>query len=416
MAEVALIRTAPLPDRAVLLRGGAARPRGLPAWRQCPRRAAAGALAGHAHPLARRSTCRRLMVRDALLPRFAASLLTGAALGLAGVLFQQVLRNPLAEPGTLGVFAGAKCAAGGGHAVGARSARARLGRHRLAGRLRGDGDRPAARRAAGLRAAAADPLRPHPVAQPRLARLDADGDPFRRRERPLHLGGGIAGAEWLERRFGTAAAGSPSRAGSAPCCGGASRCSISKRTAPAASACHWRRRGSAASSLAVALSATVAGLVGLISFIGLAGPAIARLAGARRFRDRLIAAPLLGAALLAVTDQALDPCLRRGRDPGRRGLRPVGRALADLAGAPGAAAPMTRPARPAMRARSMAASSSAAAIRRRLLLALAICAAVLILALVLGRVPEGWHLAWGEEFQALLPWRLPRPWPRARPG
>jgi ABC-type enterobactin transport system permease subunit len=36
------------------------------------------------------------------------SLLVGAGLGLVGVLFQQVLRNPLAEPTTLGVATGAQ--------------------------------------------------------------------------------------------------------------------------------------------------------------------------------------------------------------------------------------------------------------------------------------------------------------------
>ncbi len=41
-----------------------------------------------------------------LLPRLAISLLVGAGLGLVGVLFQQVLRNPLAEPTTLGVATG----------------------------------------------------------------------------------------------------------------------------------------------------------------------------------------------------------------------------------------------------------------------------------------------------------------------
>ncbi|MEG3707034.1 iron chelate uptake ABC transporter family permease subunit, partial [Escherichia coli] len=43
-----------------------------------------------------------------LLRRLAISLLVGAGLGLVGVLFQQVLRNPLAEPTTLGVATGAQ--------------------------------------------------------------------------------------------------------------------------------------------------------------------------------------------------------------------------------------------------------------------------------------------------------------------
>ena len=46
----------------------------------------------------------------AVLPRAAMALLAGAALGVAGTLLQQVLRNPLAEPATLGISAGAHLA------------------------------------------------------------------------------------------------------------------------------------------------------------------------------------------------------------------------------------------------------------------------------------------------------------------
>ena len=46
----------------------------------------------------------RLLLHYAFLPRLAVSLLCGAALGLAGVLFQQVLQNPLASPTTLGIM------------------------------------------------------------------------------------------------------------------------------------------------------------------------------------------------------------------------------------------------------------------------------------------------------------------------
>lgn len=44
------------------------------------------------------------------LPRLATALLAGGALALSGALFQQVLRNPLADPTTLGVSAGANLA------------------------------------------------------------------------------------------------------------------------------------------------------------------------------------------------------------------------------------------------------------------------------------------------------------------
>ena len=48
-----------------------------------------------------------LVVRDLRLPRLLAGLAVGAALGVAGVLMQAVTRNPLADPGLLGVNAGA---------------------------------------------------------------------------------------------------------------------------------------------------------------------------------------------------------------------------------------------------------------------------------------------------------------------
>lgn len=56
------------------------------------------------HPLA------SLLLEQSYLPRVVVSLICGAGLALAGLLFQQILQNPLAEPGTLGVAAGANLA------------------------------------------------------------------------------------------------------------------------------------------------------------------------------------------------------------------------------------------------------------------------------------------------------------------
>lgn len=50
------------------------------------------------------------VVRDMRLPRALASALVGAALSVAGALVQGVTRNPLAEPATLGLMAGASSA------------------------------------------------------------------------------------------------------------------------------------------------------------------------------------------------------------------------------------------------------------------------------------------------------------------
>ncbi|MEU6072968.1 iron chelate uptake ABC transporter family permease subunit [Micromonospora sp. NPDC047074] len=52
-------------------------------------------------------TADHLVVRDIRLPRTILGVCVGAALGAAGVLIQALTRNPLAEPGILGVTAGA---------------------------------------------------------------------------------------------------------------------------------------------------------------------------------------------------------------------------------------------------------------------------------------------------------------------
>lgn len=50
------------------------------------------------------------VVRELRLPRTAMAITIGAALGLAGALMQALTRNPLADPGLLGVNAGAALA------------------------------------------------------------------------------------------------------------------------------------------------------------------------------------------------------------------------------------------------------------------------------------------------------------------
>ena len=47
------------------------------------------------------------VIKDLRFPRLIIALLAGAALAVSGVLFQSVLRNPLAEPGIIGVSSGA---------------------------------------------------------------------------------------------------------------------------------------------------------------------------------------------------------------------------------------------------------------------------------------------------------------------
>ncbi|WP_411293823.1 FecCD family ABC transporter permease [Streptomyces kunmingensis] len=62
-------------------------------------------VAGLLHP--DRGNRAQLIVQEVRIPRTAAGLLAGLALGLAGTVMQGVARNPLADPGLLGVNAGA---------------------------------------------------------------------------------------------------------------------------------------------------------------------------------------------------------------------------------------------------------------------------------------------------------------------
>ncbi|MFJ6071244.1 FecCD family ABC transporter permease [Streptomyces sp. NPDC093065] len=57
-----------------------------------------------------RSVRAQLVVREVRIPRTLAGLLAGVALGLAGTVMQGVTRNPLADPGLLGINSGAAVA------------------------------------------------------------------------------------------------------------------------------------------------------------------------------------------------------------------------------------------------------------------------------------------------------------------
>ncbi|MDX5459576.1 iron chelate uptake ABC transporter family permease subunit [Micromonospora tulbaghiae] len=70
------------------------------------------------------ATTDHLVVRDIRLPRTILGVCVGAALGAAGVLIQTLTRNPLAEPGILGVTAGAGFAINLGVLVGVAGSQA----------------------------------------------------------------------------------------------------------------------------------------------------------------------------------------------------------------------------------------------------------------------------------------------------
>jgi len=155
--------------------------------------------------------------------------------------------------------------------------------------------------------------------------------------------------------------------------------------------------------LAVWLSASVTATVGVIGFLGLAAPTIARFCGARTTGQVMFAAPLTGAAVLFLAD-----CLTQLLGPGFSDLAPTGAATALLGG------PLLLILLPRVHGFSQATAASEAVLRhlRKPKAALVTLAVLLALALIatlaIGPTDTGWSLATGPLFSDLLPFRLPR--------
>ena len=160
----------------------------------------------------------------------------------------------------------------------------------------------------------------------------------------------------------------------------------------------------AAVALAVWIAASVSAELGLIAFVGLAAPALARILGARGIAGNLAVSPVIGAALLSLCDGlVLGLAAAGGAElptgavtgliggplliwllPRLRGTTPPGTETAE--------GPAPRRARPA-----------------RLLITLAIGALAAALAMLwIGRGPQGWLLLDPQSLAAFLPMRLPR--------
>lgn len=154
--------------------------------------------------------------------------------------------------------------------------------------------------------------------------------------------------------------------------------------------------------LSVLLTAWVVSLIGVIGFVGLAAPAIARLCGARKLITRLSLAMILGALMLSATDLAVQLL------PGRRAMMvPTGAATAAL-GAPLLLWLLPRVSLGNRQRQQMHAGTSAPRqdwpLGRTLML---LVLGVVIFATV-SRQSEGWQwLALSGDW-SLLEWRLPR--------
>ena len=247
-------------------------------------------------------TIAQILVLYSFAPRLVVSLLAGGALGLAGALLQQVLRNPIASPTTLGLEAGATLAlsaalVGAPGLIGFWREGVALGGALLSigavlGLSRRSGFAPLVVILAGMVTG---------LACAALAALLALFNSHYLAGLFLWGAGSLSQQDWSAPAF---------LAPRLALAGGAALLLVRPLTLLGLDDGAARSLGLAlnvarfaALAVAVALTALVVAQVGSIGFIGLAAPVLARISGARRISTRLITAMLTGAALLWLTDQ-----------------------------------------------------------------------------------------------------------------
>ncbi|SMH62934.1 Fe(3+)-hydroxamate ABC transporter permease FhuB [Azospirillum agricola] len=360
-------------------------------------------VAGHVSPSALPAPLDAIILTHSVLPRIAVALVGGAALGLSGLLLQRVLRNPLAEPSTLGVPAGAQLAMTLAmlHAPalmdGAREGVALAGGLAVVGLILSmtwrRGLEPVAVVLAGMMVSLT-------ATMASAALILANGDYLF--SIFIWGGGALAQQSWeptltiaLRLLLGVGAAVLLSRPLSILGLDDSSARSLGV----ALNATRFAIIG-----VAVWLAASVTAEVGVIGFVGLAAPALAHLSGARTQAQKLVAAPLIGALLLWLTDGLVQ--LLAGLDGERV---PTGAATALLGG------PLLLWLLPRLRMFEWPSLDSRPARSRRsrrpwLLIGLfALLGAVAAAsALTVGYGPDGWTVSTGSLLDRLLGWRGPR--------
>ncbi|VVD75318.1 Fe(3+)-hydroxamate ABC transporter permease FhuB [Pandoraea fibrosis] len=341
------------------------------------------------------------LVNYAWLPRLAMSALAGAGLSLAGVMFQQVLRNPLAEPLTLGVASGAFLALSAAAiwmpwlALAWRAGLA-LGGATLAVAL-------------VMALTWRSRFAPVPVILAGMVvNLYCSGLTIMlsmTHERAL-VGVFAWGAGSLVQNgwhdvfwllpcvvVGAIAAALLLRPLTLFTLDDSSISQLGARVA-------WIR--TIGLGVAVALSACIISVVGVIGFVGLAAPQLVRLAGARRLRDQLRWAPFVGGLMLILTDQIVQ-CL-----PLFDGATlPTGAAAALLGG------PLLLWLLQRTRAGEVATADATPPARAHhagwcLAFALAFGVGLMWLTLHSGRTLDGWQWATSDAWTTLWVWRVPR--------
>ncbi len=346
---------------------------------------------------------RQMLFHYSLLPRLTVSLLAGAGLGLVGVLFQQVLRNPLAEPSTLGVAAGAQLGLTiatlwvlpGGEFT--RQLAAMVGAIVVGGLVFGVawGKRMSpvtlilAGLVLGLYCGAVNSLLA-------LFHYDQLQGMF------LWGTGALNQQDWSAVQFILSrllVAGALAALLLRPLTLLGLDDGVARNLGLGLSMARFCTLG-----LAIIFSAMLVSAVGVIGFIGLFAPLMAKMLGARRLAHRMMLAPLLGALLLWLTDQVMLGVTQVWREI------PTGAATA-LFGAPLLLWLLPR-LRSAAAPPPMNLGDKVPAERGNLPAWILVGGLVLLigltLALMLGKNAGGWHWSLGAELDSLLPWRWPR--------
>lgn len=343
-----------------------------------------------------------ILLWNSLLPRAVIALFAGAALGLAGALLQQVLRNPIADASTLGIAAGAELALVAGLSLSPLLAGFSREIVAFAGGL--------AAVALVLALSWRQAFDPVTVAVSGLivSMITASLTItliLARGEYAMSVSiwgaGSLSQKDWqgvmsLAPRlgFGAILAFVLVRPLNVLALDDASAKSLGLSLV-------WLRL--AILLLAVWLAASVTATVGVIGFLGLAAPALAKLCGARTTGQVLIAAPLTGAALLFLTD-GTSQLLGTGFSD----LAPAGAATALMGG------PILLFLLPRLHAIAPVTASAAPTELRltRPTLCLALIAAMIVIfglaALIIGPSPTGLQFSFGPTLWELLPFRLPR--------
>ncbi len=339
---------------------------------------------------------------SSLMPRAAIALVSGAALGLAGALLQRILRNPIADASTLGIASGSQLALTLGLSISPILAGVSRELVAFAGGLCAVGLVLALSWRRGLdpvTVAICGMIVSMVAASLSVTLILARGE----YAMSIHIWG--AGALNQQDWTGVASLAPQLAAGMLaalllfrPLNVLALDDASAKGLGVSLHAVRF-----AVLMIAVWLSASVTATVGIIGFLGLAAPAIARLCGARTTRQVMTTAPLAGAAVLFLTD-----CLTQLLGPGFSDLAPTGAATALIGG------PLLLFLLPRVHGQAVPTSTSNGTARhlsRRALALLLLGVAFLVVflaVLVGGPTDGGWQIAVGSLLSDLLPFRLPR--------